>query len=344
MPRRPRPDLCADRAPDAKDIGQRDADRLLARDVNPGDTRHCLLSSPRPLLGSRLAHGEPVPKATRSLGPRAKAATIIGRSSAVNACRLSARCDLPRSPRRSAPCRRPPTSPLPHSRAAAGRLRLVGLEPGLHRLGVVVLAADELRAAADVAHAGPAGRLEAYRDSPHRIWRRRSGRRCARPAPLIDLDLDHGVEPLPRSASITSSASACARVRGKPSRMKPRRAIGLVDPLGDRSLMISSEHELPGLHHRLGLAADLGAPGDRRAQHVAGRQLRDAVGVAQPRRLRALAGAGRPQQDQPHLSACPRSRAFLIRPSYWCAIRCDWICATVSMVTETTISRLVPPK
>ena len=40
----------------------------------------------------------------------------------------------------------------------------------------------------------------------------------------------------------------------------------------------------------------------------------------------------------------PRSFDFLIRPSYWCASRCDWICATVSMVTLTTISRLVPPK
>ena len=49
-------------------------------------------------------------------------------------------------------------------------------------------------------------------------------------------------------------------------------------------------------------------------------------------------------QDEPHQRRAPRSRDFRIRPSYWCAIRCDWICAIVSMVTETTIRRLVPPK
>ena len=38
------------------------------------------------------------------------------------------------------------------------------------------------------------------------------------------------------------------------------------------------------------------------------------------------------------------SLAFLTRPSYWLARRWEWIWPTVSMVTETTISRLVPPK
>ena len=37
------------------------------------------------------------------------------------------------------------------------------------------------------------------------------------------------------------------------------------------------------------------------------------------------------------------SFAFLIRSPYWCAIKWLWIWLTVSIVTLTTISRLVPP-
>ena len=40
----------------------------------------------------------------------------------------------------------------------------------------------------------------------------------------------------------------------------------------------------------------------------------------------------------------PRSFDFLISPSYWCASRWDWICATVSIVTDTTIRIEVPPR
>ena len=40
----------------------------------------------------------------------------------------------------------------------------------------------------------------------------------------------------------------------------------------------------------------------------------------------------------------PRSFDFLIRPSYWCASRWPCTCATVSMVTLTTIRSDVPPK
>ena len=56
-----------------------------------------------------------------------------------------------------------------------------------------------------------------------------------------------------------------------------------------------------------------------------------------------LPAPGGPEQDEVHPRR-PRSLAFLISPSYWCASRCEWICATVSIVTLTTISRLVPPK
>ena len=69
--------------------------------------------------------------------------------------------------------------------------------------------------------------------------------------------------------------------------------------------------------------------------------------VLQPLGLGALAGARRPQKDDVHRPPqrpLPRSRAFLMRPSYWWASRCAWIWVTVSSVTDTTISRLVPPK
>ncbi len=36
--------------------------------------------------------------------------------------------------------------------------------------------------------------------------------------------------------------------------------------------------------------------------------------------------------------------AFFSRLSYWCDIRCAWICAVKSMMTTTTINSEVPPK
>jgi len=70
----------------------------------------------------------------------------------------------------------------------------------------------------------------------------------------------------------------------------------------------------------LGLQADRRAGGDGRAQHVAGRHLHDAVLLDQTLRLRALAGPGRSEQDQPHRLR-PRNLERLIRPSYWWASR-----------------------
>ena len=85
-------------------------------------------------------------------------------------------------------------------------------------------------------------------------------------------------------------------------------------------------------------------PGGRRgAQHVAGRELHDAVLLHQPLCLCALARAWRPEQDQPH-RVFPRSFDFLTSPSYWWASRWPWIWATVSMVTLTTMRSDVPPK
>ena len=48
--------------------------------------------------------------------------------------------------------------------------------------------------------------------------------------------------------------------------------------------------------------------------------------------------------DGSYRSRPPFSFAFLIRSPYWCASRWLWICVTVSIVTLTTIKRLVPPR
>src|ERR1700683_257285 len=39
----------------------------------------------------------------------------------------------------------------------------------------------------------------------------------------------------------------------------------------------------------------------------------------------------------------PRRLAFFIRPSYWCDIKCDCVCATKSMTPTTMINNEVPP-
>ncbi len=54
------------------------------------------------------------------------------------------------------------------------------------------------------------------------------------------------------------------------------------------------------VHDGLGLQAQRRARFDRRAQHVAGGDLRDAVFLADERGLRALSGAGGAEQDQSH--------------------------------------------
>src|SRR5690606_28691364 len=101
----------------------------------------------------------------------------------------------------------------------------------------------------------------------------------------------------------------------------------------------------PLLHDRLGLEPDLCACRDRGAQHVACGQLYEPPAGRDLLGLGSLPRPRRAQQDQYHMRlVAPRSFAFLISPSYWCANRWLWIWATVSMVTLTAISSEVPPK
>ena len=56
--------------------------------------------------------------------------------------------------------------------------------------------------------------------------------------------------------------------------------------------------QLAGVHVALRLLAELGLPATRGAQHVAGRDVRQAEVLGQERGLGALAGAGRAEQDE----------------------------------------------
>src|SRR4029079_2356837 len=119
--------------------------------------------------------------------------------------------------------------------------------------------------------------------------------------------------------------------------------VRLVDPLGNHPSDDVVGHQLPGIHDFLGGLAQFRTRGDRGPQHVAGGELHQATLRLEPLRLGTLPGAGRPEQNEVHPRR-PLSLDLRITPSYWCAIKCDWICDTVSIVTVTTIRRLVPPK
>ena len=96
------------------------------------------------------------------------------------------------------------------------------------------------------------------------------------------------------------------------------------------------------IHNGGNLLAELGPRGAGGTQHVACRQLDETPLGDELLGLGSLAGCWRAEQDQVHFFL-PPNLARLIMPSYWWPIRCDWICATVSMVTDTTISSDVPP-
>ena len=75
--------------------------------------------------------------------------------------------------------------------------------------------------------------------------------------------------------SISSSASACARLRGKPSSTKPPWASWRDEPLLDHRDRQVVRHELARGHDLADLPAELGAVGLRGAEHVARRDVRD---------------------------------------------------------------------
>ncbi len=75
-----------------------------------------------------------------------------------------------------------------------------------------------------------------------------------------------------------------------------------------------------------------------RVAHCAGRgAMPGSAFVSSPRGGPEPAPRQRPREP-------PFKFAFFSRLSYWCDIRCAWICAMKSITTTTTISSEVPPK
>ena len=84
--------------------------------------------------------------------------------------------------------------------------------------------------------------------------------------------------------------------------------------------------EAASLHHGLDLLAELRAVFDLLAEHVARRKLRCAVELHQSLGLRALTGAGRSKQNDPHDAVpleiwCTRQK----RAALWPRVSCRWL-------------------
>ena len=94
------------------------------------------------------------------------------------------------------------------------------------------------------------------------------------------------------------SASACATRAREAVEQEAVLRLGRLDGLEDDAGDDLVGHELAGVHELLGLLAELALGGHGGAQHVARRDVRQVEVVGQPLGLRALAGAGRTEEDE----------------------------------------------
>ena len=175
------------------------------------------------------------------------------------------------------------------------RLLAIGVEPLLQSLRIVVRRGRCRRR--------PRSRRPASRSAtagPTRRRRTRSPRRASCPC----------------AAACASSASACATVRGKPSRMKPRRASSSSMRSATMPTTMSSDTSAPESITAFALQADRRAGADGGAQHVARRELRDAMLGDEACRLRPLPRSRRPKENEPHQRLLPFSLDLRTRPSY----------------------------
>src|ERR1019366_5981614 len=123
---------------------------------------------------------------------------------------------------------------------------------------------------------------------------------------------------------------------GKAVEYRPLGAVGLVKAFGDDADHGLVRHQGALVHQRLAGQPQRRSPRDRGTQHVAGGKLWQAACLGEDLGLRPFPRPRGSEQNQIHLRA-PRSFDFLSRPSYCWATRWLCICATVSMVTETTM-------
>ena len=109
---------------------------------------------------------------------------------------------------------------------------------------------------------------------------------------VVDLEFDDGVELFADlDFRRLSSAAACGRVRGKPSRMNPLAQSGFRDTIRDDADHDLVWHQPAGRHDFLGLEPDRRTGLDGRTQHVAGRELGNAELLAEDLGLRPFARA-----------------------------------------------------
>ena len=137
----------------------------------------------------------------------------------------------------------------------------------------------------------------------------------------------------PSSASIWSSASACGEGPGEA--VSRKWSLSPDEPLADHPDDDLVGHQLTCVHVALRLGPEGRARRARRAQEVAGGEVREAALPTEPLRLRPFAGSGRPEDEE---------AGYRRNPSYW---RCSsWasVWRMVSSATPTTISSEVPPK
>src|ERR1700726_29194 len=93
------------------------------------------------------------------------------------------------------------------------------------------------------------------------------------------------------------------------------------------------EHQNPARPRPLALP--LLVPGVRRTD--------DVNNAAPPHDLAVLTNLLYRRTNFHFLLPMPRRLAFFIRPSYWCDIKCDCVCATKSMTPTTIINSEGPP-
>jgi hypothetical protein len=168
-------------------------------------------------------------------------------------------------------------------------------EPAADRLLAVVVALDE-RLAGDVVPALHLRRVEHHVVDAPGARVRPPARQTIHDLPVGDRDLDHRIDADPGLAQ---------RFRlGESSREAVEQeavgAVRLADPLSNEPDNHLVGNQPTRVHRGLRLASERAAGRHGGPQHVAGRDLRNAVALADCLRLRALAAARRSQQDQPH--------------------------------------------
>ena len=105
----------------------------------------------------------------------------------------------------------------------------------------------------------------------------------------------------PSSASTALRLSACARLRGNPSRMKPRLRVGLREALFDHAEHDLVGHELAGIHRGLGLEPSGVLSATARRSRSPVETCGSCVVLLQALCLSAFAGTRRAEHDDSHV-------------------------------------------